>query len=87
MGSLPRLKIKNDLNYRKGPTTGGCSNCNHSYEKIIQGIGQESLNRDEWRCRVIGDSESRRYRIHPDFICDRFENSRMLEHYNMKGPK
>lgn len=76
MGSLPRLKVKTELNYRKGPTWKGCSQCNFAYHFKVRGIGDKDLNRIELRCKLIGEGESRRYRILPDHICDRFDGSK-----------
>ena len=73
MGSLPRLKIKTDLHYRKGPTWKGCGQCLNHTRKTINGIGEANLNREESRCVLIGLNESRRYRINTDYICDRWE--------------
>lgn len=66
MGSLPKLKIKDELRYRKGSTceTMNCKYCLHLTSIDIPGKGQEP------RCKIIGVRESIRYRIRDDFRCD-----------------
>lgn len=70
-----RLKLKDELNYKKGPTSGGCSQCNH----YIRNFKVRSMNGEflgiEPRCKVMGLENSRRYRINPDNICKCFDNS------------
>lgn len=82
MGSPKRLKIKDDLNYRKGSTAHYCSHCNNYTEVEIFGCGGNPLGKQP-RCKLIGvDKNSRRYRINPNHICDRYDNS---EHLNRLG--
>jgi hypothetical protein len=71
MGALPKLKVKVELNYRKGPTRGGCDHCNH-LRKL------ETEKGPEFRCTEIGLSLSRRYRIRVGMICDREDNSKYM---------
>lgn len=73
MGALPRLKKKDELQYRKG-STNEAQNCQfcmhfvHSYE--AKGIGGAIL-RVEGRCKIMGvDNSSIRYRIRPDHTCN-----------------
>ncbi len=69
-----RLQIKNELNYRRGYTSRSCNDCNH-FVHYHQAAGG-SLN--EYRCRIIGLNEGLAYRINPNRICDRHDNSRYL---------
>lgn len=64
MGSLPRLKIKDEIHYRKGSTdeSQNCRNCKSYLSNYEYGP----------RCAIIGIAESvRRYRVRPDYRCDR----------------
>lgn len=74
MGSPKRLKIKDDLNYRKGGTGASCSYCNN-FEKIQ--FYAHLLS--EPRCKLIGVKSGLRYRINPNNICDRYNNSDYLK--------
>lgn len=73
MGSMARLKKKNELHYRNGSTNEAmncrfCVNFVKRYEAT--GIGGEVL-RTEGRCRLMGvDHSSIRYRVRPDYRCD-----------------
>lgn len=65
MGALPRLKIKDELHYRKG-STNESENCQHCTHLIKSGIpGADGL-----RCDIIGVRESVRYRVREDHRCD-----------------
>lgn len=78
MGSPKRLKIKDQLNYRKGGTGAHCSQCNYYAEVEIFSCGGNPLGKQP-RCKLIGiDKNSIRYRINPGFICDRYDNSEHL---------
>lgn len=59
MGSLPRLKKKTELRYRKGHQCDAlnCKCCTHFVGTLD-------------RCEVMGLQESRRYRVRADFTCD-----------------
>jgi hypothetical protein len=73
MGALPRLKIKDDLHYRKGSTNESmnCRYCvNFIKDVVVKGIGGIAL-RTEGRCRIMGMKESIRYRINRDYTCDK----------------
>jgi len=59
MGSLPRLKLKTQYNYRKG-STNESNNCKYCLSFI----------RDKGRCMIIGLGEGRRYNIREDYTCD-----------------
>jgi len=72
MGAQPRLKIKTELNYRKG-STNESENCRYCVNFIpefpICGTDGMIL-RVESRCRVFGKKEGRSYRVRPDYRCD-----------------
>ena len=68
MGSLPKLKAKINLNYKKAPTSGGCEQC-----------GYVLKDREDWRCIVFGDHDSVRYRVRAGMICDSFNNDRYMK--------
>jgi len=63
MGSLPRLKKKDELKYRKGHRDEGL-NCEYciNYIKII--------DKPEGRCKIMGMNSSRRYRVLPSNTCN-----------------
>ena len=71
MGSLPKLKIKEDLHYRPGSTneSANCRYCKNFVENhvIVESEGRQRL---ENRCRIIGLNGSARYRVRPDYKCD-----------------
>lgn len=69
MGSLPRLKIKDELNYRKGSTADhmNCRYCLHLTEIDIPGRGSQL------RCKIMGIHQSIRYRVREDHRCDAHE--------------
>lgn len=71
---VPRLKIKNELRYRPGPTSGGCSDCDHYVARFQVRKTDATPLAIEPRCRLIGMGNSRRYRINPGHICDHFDN-------------
>lgn len=66
-----RLKIKNELNYRRGYTSRSCTYCNH-ITTVQTATGPEK------RCNLIGIKPGRLYRINPENICDRYDNSRYM---------
>lgn len=72
MMGLTKLKIKDELRYRRGYTHSHCSDCNH-----YVGMTLENGLRDP-RCRLIGLKPGRMYRVHPASVCDRFDGSLML---------
>lgn len=77
MGSA-RLKIKIELNYRKGPTWKNCGDCNHFVNEYeVPGCPGP-------RCKIIGLNHSAKYRIRPDHICDRHDNSERLKRLGVK---
>jgi hypothetical protein len=74
---VKRLKIKDELNYRPGPTSGGCGDCNHFVGEFPIVDSQGVVTAHEPRCRVIGLG-GRQFKINPEYICDRFDNSEKL---------
>ena len=77
MGSH-RLKRKIELNYRRGTTSRSCSQCNEYVSEFeAKNLGGETKGL-EHRCRVLGLNHGVAYRVHPQNICDRFDNSSYL---------
>lgn len=73
-----RLKIKDDLNYRAGGESASCDGCDYLVRTMqLTGIGGADLGKDH-RCRVIGLNPSRKYKINPKSICNRFANDLRL---------
>jgi hypothetical protein len=72
MGALPRLKIKEELRYRKGSTneSANCRYCEH-FKRDFLTIHRADMVVTEHRCAVIGVREGARYRIRQDHTCDR----------------
>lgn len=67
MGSLPRLKLKDQLHYKKG-STNESRNCKYC-KNVVKNYpvhGKEN----ETRCKVIGLQGSIRYRVRLDHTCD-----------------
>ena len=71
MGSMPRLKIKDEIRYRKGSTNESV-NCKHC-QNFNPLLGSEVNS----RCVLIGGllKESRRYNVRADHTCDRQQKS------------
>lgn len=69
MGSLPRLKIKDEIHYRKGSTntSNNCEACMHFKENATK----TDFMPPEDRCVLIGFGKSLRYRVRKDHTCDR----------------
>jgi hypothetical protein len=75
----PRLRMKTELNYRRGSTAHYCSQCNFYVSKFdVKLLDGTSSGIVQPRCRVIGLRNSRRYRINPDGICDKYDNSKYM---------
>ena len=72
------LKIKKELNYRRGLAHSHCSDCNHYVEIWISGIENED-RATQGRCQLIGLKPGRMYRVNAASICDRFDGSVALE--------
>ncbi len=72
---VKRLKIKDELHYRPGYTDRHCSGCDHFVPAhlCVQGELWEAP-----RCRVIGVERGRGFRINPNSICDRFDQTKVL---------
>jgi hypothetical protein len=69
---VKRLKIKDDLNYRRGYTWKACSYCDH----YVSSSGMPltgTLVKAEPRCKIIGLNPGRLYRINPAYVCDKYE--------------
>lgn len=77
---VKRLKVKDELHYRKGYTHASCSQCNSYVGRfpIVDGRGEVVAH--EPRCRVIGLG-GRQFRINPEYICDRYDNSEEMKQY------
>ena len=72
---VPSLKIKRELNYRRGYQHAHCSDCNYYFSQFeVRSCNGNPLGKEP-RCRKIGLENSRRYRVHPNNICDKFDNS------------
>jgi hypothetical protein len=69
MGSLRRLKIKNDLHYRKG-STNESENCRYCVNYIPEFTIPGDPPRTESRCWIIGAEPGIRYRVRLDYRCD-----------------
>jgi hypothetical protein len=82
---VKRLKIKNELNYKKGRTWKNCGQCDHFVQNFDL-VGHDSYGAQvttEPRCKIIGLKPGRQYRIHPANICDRYDNAEGLK--RLKG--
>ena len=66
MGSLPRIKEKNQFRYRKGSTNENI-NCQYCVNRRDFPV---AMGEKELRCQIMGVRASARYRIRPDFTCD-----------------
>lgn len=74
MGSLPRLKIKDEIHYRKGSTneSNNCRACAGFVKDYLSILFSTSVGRQiECRCKIIGLKEGARYRVREDHTCDR----------------
>ena len=88
MGSMPRLKKKIDLNYRKGTTSKSCNYCDHFLSKFkLTGIQGGLADTVKPRCKIMGMGEGRRYDINPDHICDAHDQSEYLSRLKGEGFK
>lgn len=74
MGSMPKLKKKDELRYHKGSTNESvnCRYCkNFRAHYPIFGIGGDGTPiRIESRCEMMGIKESIRYRVRADYTCN-----------------
>lgn len=75
---VKRLKIKDDLNYRRGYTWAACEYC----DQFVRGFGiasNKGTATAEPRCKIIGLNPGRLYRINPKYICDKYECLNLFE--------
>ncbi|OPY12908.1 MAG: hypothetical protein A4E69_01943 [Syntrophus sp. PtaB.Bin138] len=69
MGALPRLKLKTELNYRKG-STNESENCKYCSQFIKDYTIPGNPPITESRCWVMGAEPGSRYRVRSDYRCD-----------------
>lgn len=70
MGSLPRLKIKDEIRYRKG-STDDSQNCRCCVEFVNLVPGDPVQFNAKGMCRIIGLRNLKRYHVRGDYRCDR----------------
>jgi hypothetical protein len=69
MGSQ-QLKKKVELNYRRKSASRSCADCDHAWHPSF----------DKWpRCEIMGLGNGRTYRISPNGLCDKHDNSKHME--------
>lgn len=78
---FPAIERKKELNYRRGPTWGYCSQCNEYVGSFYINDRSGVTVAIEPRCRIIGLGDNRLYRITPNNICDRYDNSEHMKRY------
>jgi hypothetical protein len=67
---VPNIKAKRDLNYRRKSASRSCADCDHAWHPSF----------DKWpRCEIIGLGNGRAYRISPNCMCDKHDNSKYME--------
>lgn len=72
------LKIKQEVNYRRGGISRSCSGCDHFVKKhACIGIGGATLG-SRPRCTVIGLKPGRVYEVSPMGLCDKYDNEQGL---------
>lgn len=77
------LKLKRELNYRRGYTWKNCGGCDHFVgQHMVKTCNGKPL-REEPRCRVIGLENGRMYRVNKNSVCDRYDNTKGLS--RLKG--
>jgi hypothetical protein len=78
---VKRLKIKNELNYKRGRSWAYCGECDHfvSHYDIVEQTPYGAQVTSEPRCKIIGLKPGRQYRIHPANICDRYDNTEHMK--------
>lgn len=69
---VKRLKIKDDLNYRRGYTWKSCSYCDSYVGSFVIARDENGLIAEP-RCKIIGLNPGRLYRINPGNLCDKYE--------------
>lgn len=74
MGSLPRLKIKDEIKYRKG-STNELVNCRYCVHFTAKPTEEDIFTpyKAPGTCKIIGERDSIRYRVRADYRCDRQE--------------
>ena len=77
MGSLPRLKIKDEIRYRKGHTNDSqnCKVCENFRKDLYSYQPKSRPKTSESRCALIGLRPTARYRVREDYTCDRQQMS------------
>ena len=70
---VPRLKKKNELNYRHGGTARHCLVWDHVRATIVPRVTTH------FRCTIIGLDIGRAYDINPNYVCDAFDNTLRLK--------
>ena len=78
---VKRLKIKDELNYKKGLTWANCGQCDHFVPNFDVVVNDDygATVQVEPRCKIIGLENGRGYRIHPANICDRYDNTETIK--------
>ncbi|QQG66346.1 hypothetical protein [Desulfobulbus oligotrophicus] len=76
MMSIRRLKIKDELHYRRGYTHASCGGCDHYVPDSLCADGELW---DAPRCRIIGVKRGRLFRINDNNICDRYDNTENIK--------
>lgn len=74
MGAQPRLKIKDEIRYRKGSTNESqnckyCKKFREAWYRFVNNPNGPDIAED--RCELIGLKEGARYRVRKDHTCDR----------------
>ena len=69
------LKKKKEQNYRQGTVNVCCAKCDNFVKDFeARGIGGRRLGAQP-RCTVMGLENSRRYLVHPDSVCNGFDDT------------
>jgi len=72
------LKIKEQLNYKRGGQSRNCSFCDFFIRKHpCKGLGGEDLG-EQCRCEKIGLNAGRMYRVTPKHVCDAYSQERWM---------
>lgn len=89
MGRLRRLKIKDELRYRKAGARKSrcCAMCAYFVPDFtVRSCGTDNEPiRKEGRCRIIGLEHGSRYRIRPDYTCDRHTTCEQYEEFKVRA--
>ena len=79
MGSMPRLKIKDELHYRPGSTneSENCRYCKNYFKSLnMRNESGTAIEEKCGRCKLIGFNSGARYKVRPDYKCDAQELDR-----------